>query len=226
LSHTSTGHGARSWPTDRLPRQERTREKSREPVSAELTVSLSREDCPTLRTTSRLASGEHPCAVSPNGVVHGVRGDGRFHPASGQSVGCFHDYPASMGSGRQADCRTYADMSFFELRRQLEYQDGTAWWLGGYSGPLVSVQRDVFGLWDGPGKNAAGYPPVDLSGLWNPPRPGRTCGQEPPGVWLGRPKRIYGEFRRTPRLLREKRWSSSQDDGETGLSEAGSKQRI
>jgi IS605 OrfB family transposase len=122
--------------------------------------------------------------------------------------------------------RSIADMSFFEFRRQLEYQDGTAWWLGGYSGPLVSVQRDVFGLWDGSGKNAAGYPPVDLSGLWNPPRPGRTCGQEPPGVWLGRPKRIYGEFRRMSSLWRGRRWSSSQDDGETGLSEAGSKRRI
>lgn len=69
-------------------------------------------------------------------------------------------------------------------------------WYGGGGGSLVPVEQNLFGLWDGTGKNAAGNTPVDLPGLWKDPRSGRECSQKPTGAWLGRPKRLYGEFRR------------------------------
>jgi len=65
--------------------------------------------------------------------------------------------------------RSIADMSFFEFRPQWGIQGRTARRPGGYSGPLVSVQQRLFGQRDGSGKNTAGYSPVELPGLWNPP---------------------------------------------------------
>ncbi|GEM_PF-3508163 len=66
-------------------------------------------------------------------------------------------------------------------------------WASGGGRPLVSAQQELFDWQDGAGKNAAGCLRVAMSGLWNPSGPGGECGQKSPGVWIGRPKRSYGE---------------------------------
>jgi len=34
---------------------------------------------------------------------------------------------------------------------------------------------------------------IGVVGLWYPTGPGGECGQESLGIWIGRPKRLYGE---------------------------------
>jgi len=53
-------------------------------------------------------------------------------------------------------------------------------------------------------KNAAGSLRVAMSGLWHPSGPGYESGHESPGVWIGRPKRSYGEDRQDVKPVERK----------------------
>jgi len=67
---------------------------------------------------------------------------------------------------------------------------------------------------------------LGLPGLRYKPRSRSEGGQEPPSGWSSRPDGASGAFCRTSRPWSGRGWPLSQDNGETGLSEAGRQIRL